>query len=241
MKTLRARGLVKRHGRQTIVDGVDLEVAADEVVGLLGANGAGKTTTFGMLIGLVRADHGRVELGGDDLTGLPMHARARRGLGYLPQEHSVFRALSVQDNLLAVLEAARRHTAAERRAIAGRLLEEFGLSRLRDRPAAQLSGGEKRRLEIARALAQSPAFMLLDEPFTGIDPLAVRDIRAIILRLKARGVGVLITDHNVRETLDICERAYILHFGRVLAAGTAQEILADAKVREAYLGPDFRM
>jgi len=241
MKTLRARGLVKRYGRAVIVDRVDLEVASNEVVGLLGANGAGKTTSFSMLIGLARPDAGRIELGGEDLTQLPMHARARRGLGYLPQEHSVFRKLSVQDNLLTVLEAAGKHTAAERRAIAGRLLEEFGVAHLRDRPAIQLSGGEKRRVEIARALALAPAFILLDEPFTGIDPLAVRDIRAIIAGLKARGIGVLITDHNVRETLDICDRAYILHFGKVLASGPPQAILDHAQVREVYLGHDFRM
>lgn len=241
MPALSARGLVKRIGRQTIVDGVDLEVAGAQIVGLLGANGAGKTTTFGLLIGLARPTAGRIALGGDDITPLPMHARARRGIGYLPQEHSVFRKLSVEDNLLAVLEAAGGHTAAERRAIAGRLLEEFGVARLRERPAIQLSGGEKRRVEIARALALGPAFMLLDEPFAGIDPLAVRDIRAHIAGLKARGIGVLITDHNVRETLDICDRAYILHRGAVLAAGTPQEILDNASVRAAYLGHDFRM
>lgn len=241
MATLSARGLVKRIGGHAIVDGVDLDVAGDEVVGLLGANGAGKTTTFGLLSGLAMPTAGRVQLGGEDITKLPMHARARRGLGYLPQEHSVFRKLSVEDNLLAVLEAAGKHTATERRALAGRLLDEFGVAHLRDRPAIQLSGGEKRRVEIARALAMTPAFILLDEPFTGIDPLAVRDIRAIIAGLKARGIGVLITDHNVRETLDICERAYILHGGRVLASGRPQDILANAAVREAYLGHDFRM
>jgi len=241
MKTLRACGLVKRYGRAVIVDQVDLAVAGDEVVGLLGANGAGKTTSFNILIGLVRADAGRVQLGGEDLTQLPMHARARRGLGYLPQEHSVFRKLSVEDNLLAVLEAAGRHPAAEQRAIAGRLLDEFGVAHLRERPAIQLSGGEKRRVEIARALALEPAFILLDEPFTGIDPIAVRDIRILIAGLKARGIGVLITDHNVRETLEICDRAYILHAGKVLAHGAPRQLLDDARVREAYLGDDFRM
>lgn len=241
MTALRARGLVKRIGRRAIVDGVDVEVGGREVVGLLGANGAGKTTTFGLIVGLVRADAGRITLGDEDLTRRPMHARARLGLGYLPQEHSVFRKLSVADNLLAVLEAAGKHSAAERAAITSRLLEEFGVAHLRERPAMQLSGGEMRRVEIARALALSPAFILLDEPFTGIDPLAVRDIRAIITGLKARGIGVLITDHNVRETLDICERAYILHAGRVLAAGAPQALLDNAQVREAYLGHDFRM
>lgn len=241
MKSLQASGLVKKYGQTVIVDRVDLEVSNDEVVGLLGANGAGKTTSFNLIIGLVRPTAGRILLDGQDLTPLPMHARARKGIGYLPQEHSVFRKLTVEQNILAVLEAAGKHTAAERRAISGRLMEEFGVSALRERPAIQLSGGEQRRVEIARALALEPAFILLDEPFTGIDPLAVRDIRHIIRLLKARGVGVLITDHNVRETLDICDRACILHFGRVLASGPPQDILADSRVREVYLGHDFRM
>jgi len=241
MKSLQASGLAKRYGQAVIVDHVDLEVSNDEVVGLLGANGAGKTTSFNLIIGLVRPTAGRILLDGEDLTPLPMHARARKGIGYLPQEHSVFRKLTVEQNILAVLEVAGKHSAAERHAISARLMEEFGVSALRERPAIQLSGGEQRRVEIARALALEPAFVLLDEPFTGIDPLAVRDIRHIIRLLKARGIGVLITDHNVRETLDICDRAYILHFGRVLASGPPQDILADSRVREVYLGHDFRM
>ena len=241
MKSLHAKGLVKKVGGAVIVDRVDLSVSADEVVGLLGANGAGKTTSFNMIIGLVRHTEGEIVLDGEDITPLPMHARARKGIGYLPQEHSVFRKLTVEQNILAVLEASGRRSASERREISARLMEEFGVSHLRDRHTIQLSGGEQRRVEIARALALEPGFILLDEPFTGVDPIAVRDIRQIIRQLKARGIGVLITDHNVRETLDICDRAYILHAGKVLTSGTPQEITADAKAREAYLGHDFRM
>ncbi len=241
MRTLEARGLVKKYGRAVIVDAVSLALSDREVVGLLGANGAGKTTTFNMIIGLVRHSAGAILLDGEDITALPMHERARKGIGYLPQEHSVFRKLTAGQNILAVLEAAGKHGAAERRRICAGLLEEFGIRALRDKPAIQLSGGEQRRVEIARALALEPAFILLDEPFAGIDPLAVRDIRHIIGLLKRRGIGVLITDHNVRETLGICERAYILHSGKVLISGPPEAIMADAKTREVYLGPDFRM
>lgn len=241
MKSLEARGLVKKYDQAVIVDHVDIKVSDSEVVGLLGANGAGKTTSFNIIIGLVRQTEGEIFLDGEDITPLPMHRRARRGIGYLPQEHSVFRKLTAGQNILAVLEAVGKHTAAERVRISANLLEEFGIGHLRDKPAIQLSGGEQRRVEIARALALEPAFILLDEPFAGIDPIAVRDIQHIIGLLKERGIGVLITDHNVRETLGICDRACILHFGRVLISGAPEVIMADQKVRDVYLGHDFRM
>lgn len=240
-RVLRARGLVKKYGATTIVDQVDLCVGDHEIVGLLGANGAGKTTCFNMMIGLVRQQQGEIILAGEDISRLPMHLRARKGIGYLPQEHSVFRKLTAAQNILAVLEASRKHSAAERRKICAELLEEFGITALRDKPAIQLSGGEQRRVEIARALALQPAFILLDEPFAGVDPIAVRDIQQIIRLLKKRGIGVLITDHNVRETLGICDRAYILHLGKVLVCGTPKTILANAHARDAYLGQDFRL
>ena len=241
MKSLQASGLVKKYDRAMIVDHVDLAVSDNEVVGLLGANGAGKTTSFNMIAGLVRQTEGKIILDGEDITPLPMHERARKGIGYLPQEHSVFRKLTAAQNILAVLEASGKHSAAERIEISRNLMEEFGIRHLRDKPSIQLSGGEQRRVEIARALALEPAFILLDEPFAGIDPIAVRDIRHIIDLLKKRGIGVLITDHNVRETLGICDRAYILHFGKVLASGPPKAIMRNKKVREAYLGHDFRM
>lgn len=240
-KNLAACGLVKKYEQTVIVDHVDLTVSNHEVVGLLGANGAGKTTCFNMMIGLVRQTEGSIMLDGEDLTRLPMHLRARKGIGYLPQEHSVFRKLTAQQNILAVLEAAATHTAAQRQQISHKLLREFGIYALRDKPAIQLSGGEQRRVEIARALALQPAFILLDEPFAGVDPIAVRDIQQIIRLLKERGIGVLITDHNVRETLGICDRAYILHCGKVLVSGAPATILADAQARTAYLGHDFRL
>ncbi|CAJ2377080.1 MAG: LPS export ABC transporter ATP-binding protein [Gammaproteobacteria bacterium] len=238
---LRARGLVKKIGRALIVDQVDLDVSRGEVVGLLGPNGAGKTTSFNMIIGLVRESAGRVFLGAEDITPLPMHARARRGIGYLPQEHSVFRKLTAEENILAVLEASGPRDARERAEICDGLLDEFGIRRLRDKRAIQLSGGEQRRVEIARALALSPAFILLDEPFAGVDPIAVRDIQQIIRMLKKRGIGVLITDHNVRETLGICDRAYILHGGKVLVSGAPRAIMRDRAARDAYFGRDFRL
>lgn len=241
MRSLSARSLVKKYRQNVIVDGVSLEVADNEVVGLLGANGAGKTTSFNMIIGLVRETGGRVFLDQEDITGLPMHERARRGIGYLPQEHSVFRRLTAEENILAVLETSGRHAAAARVEICRGLLEEFGIYHLRDQLAVGLSGGEQRRVEIARALALEPSFILLDEPFAGVDPIAVREIQQIIQLLKGRGVGILITDHNVRETLGICDRAYILHRGRVLVYGTPEEIMQDARAREAYLGSDFSM
>lgn len=241
MRTLSARSLVKRYKQAVIVDGVDLEVNDNEVVGLLGANGAGKTTSFNMIIGLVRESEGHILLDDKDITELPMHERARLGIGYLPQEHSVFRKLTAEQNILAVLETAGNHSAEERLEISKNLLEEFGIYHLRDKLTIQLSGGEQRRVEIARALALEPSFILLDEPFAGVDPIAVREIQQIIKLLKDRGIGVLITDHNVRETLGICDRAYILHQGRVLISGAPEEIMADRRAREVYLGEDFRM
>ena len=238
---LSATGLRKSYKDVPIVNGVDLEVGNNEIVGLLGANGAGKTTSFNMIIGLVRPDEGTILLDKEDITNLPMHERARMGIGYLPQEHSVFRKLTTEENILAVLEAAGNRVRAEMKKIANRLMDEFGVLKLKDKPTIQLSGGEQRRVEIARALALEPSFILLDEPFAGVDPIAVRDIQTIIRLLKKRGIGVLITDHNVRETLGICDRAYILHQGDVLVSGPPEAIMNNQSAREAYLGHDFRM
>ena len=240
-RKLSAAGLQKSYKDVPIVNGVDLEVGNNEIVGLLGANGAGKTTSFNMIIGLVRPDEGTILLDTEDITNLPMHERARKGIGYLPQEHSVFRKLTTEENILAVLEAAGSRDRAEMKKIADRLMDEFGVLKLRDKPTIQLSGGEQRRVEIARALALEPSFILLDEPFAGVDPIAVRDIQTIIRLLKKRGIGVLITDHNVRETLGICDRAYILHQGDVLVSGPPEAIMNNQSAREAYLGHDFRM
>ncbi len=241
MKSLTAKGLVKSYKNSTIVNGVDLGVANNEIVGLLGANGAGKTTCFNMVIGLVRSDEGIISLDGEDITSLPMHLRARKGIGYLPQEHSVFRKLTTEQNILAVLEAAGKHPKTTQLKISNKLMKEFGIFNLKDKQTIQLSGGEQRRVEIARALALEPAFILLDEPFAGVDPIAVRDIQHIIGVLKERGIGVLITDHNVRETLGICDRAYILHQGEVLISGSPKSIMKDKRARDVYLGHDFRM
>ena len=241
MTQLRAQELTKVFRRRTVVRGASLDVAGGEVVGLLGPNGAGKTTCFYMVVGLVQADDGRIELDGEDITRLPMHVRARRGIGYLPQEASIFRKLSVMDNLLAILETRPELSRAERRQRAEELLEEFSVGHLRDQTGISLSGGERRRVEIARALAANPRFILLDEPFAGVDPISVLDIQAIIRHLAERGIGVLITDHNVRETLGICQRAYILADGSVIASGSADEVLADQRVREVYLGEHFRL
>ena len=241
MRTLSAKGLVKKYKHATIVNNVDLVVSDHEVVGLLGANGAGKTTSFNIIIGLVHQDEGQILFGDEDISELPMHERARLGIGYLPQEHSVFRKLTTEENLLAVLEASGKHTAEERYSISKTLMDEFGIFHLKDKPTIQLSGGEQRRVEIARALALAPAFILLDEPFAGVDPIAVKEIQHIIGLLKERGIGVLITDHNVRETLGICDRAYILHQGEVLISGSPKTIMEDKRAREVYLGQDFRM
>ncbi|MES2883754.1 MAG: LPS export ABC transporter ATP-binding protein [Pseudomonadota bacterium] len=238
---LTARNLVKSYKKRSVVRDVSLEVNAGEIVGLLGPNGAGKTTSFYMVVGLVPADGGVVELDGVDITKLPMHARAQRGIGYLPQEASVFRKLSTADNILAILETRKDLDKTQRKAELERLLEELHIGHIRDGIGQSLSGGERRRVEIARALAANPRFILLDEPFAGVDPLAVHDIQAIVHHLKARGIGVLITDHNVRETLSLCERAYILAEGTVIATGTPAELLENATVRKVYLGEDFKL
>lgn len=240
MAQLSAHNLAKSYRRRQVVQDVSLEVNSGEIVGLLGPNGAGKTTCFYMIVGLTRQDHGRVEIDGKDITALPLHGRARHGIGYLPQEASVFRKLSVIDNLLAVLET-RKLSRQERQQKAEELLEEFHLTHIRKSLGMSLSGGERRRVEIARALAADPTFILLDEPFAGVDPISVHDIQQIIGHLRERGIGVLITDHNVRETLDICERAYIIGEGHVIAAGTPEQVLDDAKVRKVYLGENFRL
>jgi lipopolysaccharide export system ATP-binding protein len=243
---LEVQGLQKRYGARQVVRDVRLSVAAGEVIGLLGPNGAGKTTSFYMIVGLVRADAGRILIDGQRIEGLPIHRRSRLGLSYLPQEASIFRKLTVEENVRAVLELqvdARGRAlppASVTRLLDG-LLHELSIDKLRDTPAPALSGGERRRVEIARALATQPRFILLDEPFAGVDPIAVLEIQRIIAFLKARGIGVLITDHNVRETLGICDRAYIISEGRVLAEGTPAEIVDNADVRKVYLGEHFRM
>jgi lipopolysaccharide export system ATP-binding protein len=238
--TLVARSLTKSYGRRVVVHGVDLFIERGEVVGLLGPNGAGKTTTFYMVVGLTRPDSGMVLLGDEDITRLPMYRRARAGIGYLPQEASVFRKLTAEENVLAILETLGL-SAAEQRARTRALLEELGILAIARQPAYTLSGGERRRLEICRALATSPAFILLDEPFAGIDPLAVLDIQKIIAHLRQRRIGILITDHNVRETLKITDRAYILREGRVFRSGTPRELACDEEVRRVYLGEGFHL
>ncbi|HSO82056.1 LPS export ABC transporter ATP-binding protein [Thiocapsa sp.] len=239
--TLRAEHLKKSYrGRQVLRD-VSVSVGAGEVLGLLGPNGAGKTTCFYLIVGLIPADEGRIALNGQDITLKPMHARARAGLSYLAQEPSVFRKLSARANILAILEARGDLSRADRNLRCERLLEELGIAHVGGSLALSLSGGERRRLEIARALAVDPLVMLLDEPFAGVDPIAVGDIKAIVSHLRDRGIGVLITDHNVRETLDICDRGYIISAGCVIAAGTPAQLLADQQVRDVYLGADFSM
>jgi lipopolysaccharide export system ATP-binding protein len=240
LSVLKAEALTKSYGRRTVVRAVDLEIRQGEVVGLLGPNGAGKTTTFYMCVGLARPDSGRVFLGDVDITALPMYKRARAGIGYLPQEASIFRKLSTEQNVVAILETLGL-SAAEQRQRARELLEELGIQAMARQPADTLSGGERRRLEICRALATSPSFILLDEPFAGIDPLAVQDIQRIIVHLKDRGIGVLVTDHNVRETLKIVGRAYILREGEVFRSGTPDQLASDEEVRRVYLGEAFRL
>lgn len=241
MSTLAAEGLVKHYQRRRVVDGVSLNVNPGEVVGLLGPNGAGKTTCFYMIVGLVPVDTGSIALDDTDITELPMHRRARLGLGYLPQEPSVFRNLTVAQNILAILETRHDLTAAARRDTLDELMRDLQIGERRDTLGISLSGGERRRVEIARALASRPRFMLLDEPFAGVDPISVIEIQQLIRHLQRRGIGVLITDHNVRETLKICDRAYILTEGRVLTAGAPSEILYNEEVKRVYLGKDFRL
>jgi lipopolysaccharide export system ATP-binding protein len=240
MTALKATGLAKSYKSRQVVRDLSLELADGEVVGLLGPNGAGKTTAFYMIVGLVPCDAGRILLGDVDVTLLPIHRRAQLGLGYLPQEASVFRKLSVEDNIMAILEMRDMERAAREERL-GQLLEELRIGHVRKTLGLALSGGERRRVEIARALAAEPRFMLLDEPFAGVDPLSVLDIQRIIRELTQRGIGVLITDHNVRETLGVCARAYIVNQGTVIAAGTAEEVLANPQVREVYLGQSFRL
>ncbi|HET7593788.1 MAG TPA: LPS export ABC transporter ATP-binding protein [Rhodanobacteraceae bacterium] len=238
---LTAQGLQKSFRSRQVVQDFGFEIKQGEVVGLLGPNGAGKTTCFYMVVGLIEPDGGRITLDGEDITGLPMHQRARKGIGYLPQEASVFRRLSVADNVLAVLELRTDLAAAQRRGELEGLLDELKIGHIAGQKGISLSGGERRRVEIARALAANPRFMLLDEPFAGVDPISVGEIQRIVRHLRDRGIGVLITDHNVREALGICEHAYILNEGKVLARGTPAEILAHKQVREVYLGHEFRM
>jgi lipopolysaccharide export system ATP-binding protein len=240
MSTLRTEELTKSYSGRTVVRGVSIEVRSGEIVGLLGPNGAGKTTTFYMTVGLTRPDSGRVILADEDVTGDPMYVRARKGVGYLPQEPSIFRGLTVEQNILAIVETLNVPRAARRQRVE-ELLEELKLTRLAKAPAHTLSGGERRRVEITRALAISPRFILLDEPFAGIDPIAVTDIQAIVFHVKARGIGVLITDHNVRETLRITDRAYIVRDGVLMRGGTPAALAEDEDVRRIYLGADFRL
>ena len=241
MKTLRAQHLAKTYKGRQVVRDVSLEVGSGEIVGLLGPNGAGKTTSFYMIIGLIKADRGRVFIDGEEVSSAPMHERARKGLGYLPQESSIFRRLTVAENIMAILETRKDLDRAGRRAKLAALMEEFHVAHLADSRGISLSGGERRRVEIARALAIEPAFILLDEPFAGVDPISVNDIKTIIRALKDRGIGILVTDHNVRDTLDICEKAYIVNEGTILAQGDPPAILANAQVREVYLGQQFRI
>ena len=240
MSTLRTHNLTKSYGGRTVVRGVSLDVSSGEIVGLLGPNGAGKTTTFYMTVGLTAPDSGRVELDGQDVTDDPMYVRARKGIGYLPQEPSIFRGLTVEQNILAILETLGLD-AATRRARLRELLAELNLTPLAQSPAYTLSGGERRRAEITRALVMSPRFILLDEPFAGIDPIAVTEIQKIIFHLKERGIGVLITDHNVLQTLKITDRAYIVAEGAIFRSGTPAVLAADEEVRRIYLGADFRL
>lgn len=241
MTVLRTENLVKSFKSRTVVDDVSIEIRSGEVVGLLGPNGAGKTTSFYMVVGLIQADRGSIYLDNENITRLPVHDRARKGVGYLPQEASVFRKLSVEDNIMAVLEVQASMTQEEREQLLETLLEEFQIQHIRENKGLSLSGGERRRVEIARALASRPAFILLDEPFAGVDPISVIEIQKIIEHLIENNIGVLITDHNVRETLGICQRAYILSDGKIIAQGDAGQILANQQVREVYLGRDFRL
>jgi lipopolysaccharide export system ATP-binding protein len=238
---LRADNLAKSFKSRNVVDDVSIEVNSGEVVGLLGPNGAGKTTSFYMVVGLIQADAGSIFLDDENITRLPVHARARKGIGYLPQEASVFRKLTVEDNILAILQANKSLSDEEREHLLESLLEELQIQHIRENLGLSLSGGERRRVEIARALASQPSFILLDEPFAGVDPISVMEIQKIIKHLIERNIGVLITDHNVRETLEICQRAYILNEGHVIAQGCSEDILANQQVRDVYLGRDFQL
>ncbi|MDP4598984.1 MAG: LPS export ABC transporter ATP-binding protein [Pseudomonadales bacterium] len=241
MHVLRATSLAKSYRGKAVVKDVTLSVQSGQVVGLLGPNGAGKTTCFYMIVGSISGDAGKILFDETDLTAMPMHQRARTGIGYLPQEASIFRRLTVAENILAILETRKGLSHAQRLESLESLLAEFHIGHIRNNMGMALSGGERRRVEIARALATEPSFILLDEPFAGVDPISVNDIKGIIQQLSERGIGVLITDHNVRETLDICEKAYIVSEGRIIAEGPTQAILADEQVRRVYLGDNFRM
>lgn len=241
MPTLYAEHLAKSYKHRQVVKDVSLNVNAGEIVGLLGPNGAGKTTTFYMVVGLVRHDQGKIRIDDRDISTLPMHDRAKQGIGYLPQEASIFRRLSVYDNLMAVLQVRKDLADSQRKARADELINEFHIEHIRHSLGQSLSGGERRRVEIARALAANPQFILLDEPFAGVDPISVIDIKKIIVNLKERGLGVLITDHNVRETLDVCERAYIVGSGQMIASGTPQAVLDNPDVKRVYLGEQFKL
>ncbi|MGJ8690301.1 MAG: LPS export ABC transporter ATP-binding protein [Gammaproteobacteria bacterium] len=241
MSTLKASHLAKSYKGRHVVRDVSISVDSGQIVGLLGPNGAGKTTCFYMVVGLVQADAGSILLDDDDLTVLPIHARAQRGVGYLPQDSSIFRTLTVSENIMAILETRKNLNREQRQEKLESLLQEFHITHIRDNKGMSLSGGERRRTEIARALAAEPRFILLDEPFAGVDPISVSDIKDIITHLKQKGIGVLLTDHNVRETLDICEKAYIVSEGQIIAEGTSAEILSNQKVRDVYLGHQFKI
>jgi lipopolysaccharide export system ATP-binding protein len=241
MAVLKASHLIKSYKKRPVIRDVSLTLESGAIVGLLGPNGAGKTTCFYMIVGLVSQDGGTVQIDDEDITHLPMHGRARKGIGYLPQEASVFRKMTVQNNIMAILETRKDLNPSQRTEHMERLLQEFHITQIRDTLGISLSGGERRRVEIARALAMEPAFILLDEPFAGVDPISVNDIKQIIRHLRDKGIGVLITDHNVRETLDICEHAYIVGEGQVIAEGQASEIIANQQVRDIYLGEDFTL
>ncbi len=241
MSTLKATHLAKSYKARQVVRDVSVEVSAGQIVGLLGPNGAGKTTTFYMIVGLVPLDNGTIYIDEQELTLQPMHVRARHGIGYLPQESSIFRKLTVHQNIMAILQTRKDLNKEQREVEADNLLDEFNINHIRNSLGMSLSGGERRRVEIARALAANPTFILLDEPFAGVDPISVNDIKKIIQHLKDRGIGVLITDHNVRETLDVCEKAYIVSHGELIAEGSAEQVLNNKKVREVYLGEQFRL
>lgn len=241
MPTLYAEHLAKSYKSRKVVSDVSLQVHSNEIVGLLGPNGAGKTTTFYMVVGLVQQDEGKIRIDDEDISLLPMHDRARKGVGYLPQEASIFRRLSVYENLMVVLEIRKDLNSQQRRERAEELIEEFNIGHIRDNLGQSLSGGERRRVEIARALAANPKFILLDEPFAGVDPISVIDIKKIIMDLRDRGLGVLITDHNVRETLDVCERAYIVSAGKMIATGTPDDVMNNEHVKRVYLGEEFKL
>lgn len=241
MAVLKATHLAKSYKSRQVVRDVSIEVSTGQIVGLLGPNGAGKTTTFYMIVGLVPLDKGDIYIDQQKLTLQPMHIRARQGIGYLPQEASIFRKLTVYQNLMAILQTRKKLSSEQREQQADSLLDEFNINHIRNSLGMSLSGGERRRVEIARALAADPEFILLDEPFAGVDPISVNDIKKIIQQLRDRGLGVLITDHNVRETLDVCEKAYIVSHGELIASGTSEEVLSDQRVRDVYLGEQFRL